>query len=108
MSGPRSTRLATDPLQRMIAVALALMVFALPLLAASPSAHECLHADDEAGSEDRCAVVLFADGVSAPNDLPQVRPPITFVSVVSPATAAELDLVSPRYLRRPERGPPAV
>ena len=92
------------------------MVFALTLFAASPEAHALLHEKDrcpghdhgpvETESDHTCAVVLFASGVSLPVEPLFVTPPTTVAAGVSPVTAAEVFLVSPRYLRQPERGPP--
>jgi hypothetical protein len=107
------------PLRRLIAAGSAALVLALTIFAASPAAHDWLHAlaeggaphaplhageqaDDDAG----CAVVLFAGGVSLPVGPAAITPPILAPQGVSPVTAAEVYLVSPRYLRQPERGPP--
>jgi hypothetical protein len=95
------------------------MVLALSIFAASPAAHTWLHAsatacpghahpDDPADSEHDCAIVLFAGGVELPVGPADLLPPDLAPRGVSPITAAEFDLVSPRYLRQPERGPPAL
>jgi hypothetical protein len=96
-----------DRLHRGLALACATLVFALTIFAASPIAHQWLHADDVAQGDHDCAVVLFASGVSLPVGPIHVTPPQEAIGAVSPATAAEIFLVSPRYLRQPERGPPA-
>lgn len=93
-------------LRRIVGAGLAVMVLLLTVCAASPTLHEEMHCAGESGSDDQCAVVLFTNGVSLPAE------PITFAptwsvqcaSVVS--TAEGLFLVSPRFLRQPERGPP--
>jgi len=104
-----------DLLRRLGTAGLTALVLALTVFAASPTAHEWLHASDHAdchdssttqAEEDACAVVLFAGGVSLPLDPVAVPEPVTLAQTISPATAAEIHLVSPRYLRRPERGPP--
>lgn len=104
-----------DLLRRLGTAGLAALVLALTVFVASPTAHEWLHADDHANchesestqaDEDACAVVLFAGGVSLPLDPVAVLEPVALALTISPATAAEIHLVSPRYLRRPERGPP--
>lgn len=103
-------------LHRLLAAAGVLLVLALSVFAASPTAHEWLHesghaADHDHGhaepSEDGCAVVLFASGVSLPAAPAALTPPLTIEGGVSPVTAAEVYLIAPRYLRHPERGPPA-
>lgn len=98
-----------DRLHRIVAAACAALVLALTIFAASPVAHEALHDDHAHGDteEHACAVVLFASGVSLPVGPIHISPPTELVAAVSPATAAEVFLVSPRYLRQPERGPPA-
>lgn len=109
-----------DWLRRSLAAAGAALVLALTVFAASPAAHEWLHAtagtchghghdhgpatsgDDDAG----CAVVLLASGVDLPVEPAAALPPRLVARGVTPVTAAEPLLVSPRYLRQPERGPP--
>jgi hypothetical protein len=106
MSAVRHT-FSPDRLRRLFAAACAALVFALTVFAASPVAHEWLHVDGVSQADDDCAVTLFASGVSLPVGPVHITPPVEAGSTVSPATAAELFLVSPRYLRQPERGPPA-
>jgi hypothetical protein len=100
-----------DRLRRVLAGGCAMLVLALTIFAASPGAHRLLHDEDHghahAVAEDACAVVLFASGVSLPYACVTVAPPITALHGVSPVAAADVFLVSPRYLRHPERGPPA-
>ncbi len=97
-----------DWLRRIVAAGGAALVLALSVFAASPVAHNWLHADsDHATREHGCAVVLFADGVSLPLDPMAVPLPIEATRELSPSTAAEVFLISPRYLRQPERGPPS-
>lgn len=96
-----------DPLRRALAAGGVALVLALTIFAASPVAHDWLHVDDGThAGEDGCAVVLFASGVSVPVGPIEVPLPGGGPQAVSPATAAEVFLVSPRYLRQPERGPP--
>lgn len=104
-----------DLLRRLGTAGLAALVLGLTIFAASPKAHEWLHASDHANcpesattqaEEDACAVVLFAGGVSLPLEPVAVPEPVILAQAISPATAAEIHLISPRYLRRPERGPP--
>ena len=93
---------------RLLAAGCAALVFALTIFAASPTAHGLLHDDDHqhADSDEACAVVMFASGVSLPVAPLAITPPTSVVQGISPVTAAEVFLVSPRYLRHPERGPP--
>lgn len=95
-------------LRRMLAAGCAGLVLALTIFAASPTAHGLLHDDDHqhAVGEDTCAVVMFAGGASLPVAPLSITPPTNLVQTVSPVTCGEVFLVSPRYLRHPERGPP--
>ena len=101
-----------DRLRRVLAGGCAALVFALTIFAASPVAHGLLHDSDHDHNHegtptgDACAVVMFASGVSLPVGPIAITPPTTVPQGVSPVTAAEVFLVSPRYLRHPERGPP--
>lgn len=99
------------PWRRIVAAIGAALVLALTIFAASPTAHDLLH--DHAhghnhgvGGGEGCAVTMFADGVSMPVGPVSLAPPRLLPHGVTPATAAEIFLVSPRYLRHPERGPP--
>lgn len=107
--------------RRVIAAGSALLVLALTIFAASPTAHGWLHAGDancaghphghapaRQADDDGCAIVLFAGGVALPLGPASILPPTVAPQGVSPVTAAELHLVSPRYLRQPERGPPGL
>jgi hypothetical protein len=102
------TMLNADGLRRALALASAALVLALTIFAASPTAHEWLHDADITLEDHDCAIVLFASGVSLPVGPVHVTPPVEARARVSPATAAEVFLVCPRYLRQPERGPPTV
>src|SRR5262245_35706196 len=97
-----------DRMRRLLAGGCAALVLALTIFAASPMAHGLLHdGEGQATADDACAVVLFASGVSLPVGPIAVLPPEVLPQGVSPLTAADVFLVSPRYLRQPERGPPA-
>jgi hypothetical protein len=93
---------------RILAAGCAALVLALTIFAVSPAAHGLLHDDghEHAVSDDACAVVMFASGVSLPVAPIAVIPPTAVACAISPVTAAEVFLISPRYLRQPERGPP--
>ena len=108
MSATIASLLLVDRLRRVLAGGCAGLVLALTVFAASPVAHNWLHdADHENGdSGDTCAVVMFAGGVSQPVGPFALTPPTTLAASVSLVTAADVFLVSPRYLRQPERGPP--
>lgn len=96
-------------MRRFMAAACAALVLALTIFAACPTAHSLLHDDSHqhAVSEEACAVVMFASGVSLPVAPLAVTPPTAIGHVIPHATRNEIFLVSPRYLRQPERGPPS-
>src|SRR5688572_28106787 len=111
----------SDALRRVVAAGCAGLVLALTLFAASPRAHDWVHCVEKqqgangdatsslpasAATGHDCAVVLFASGVDLPVGPVSLLPPRVVAQGISPVTAAEFYLVSPRYLRQPERGPP--
>jgi hypothetical protein len=128
-------KLLPDWPRRLGAAAGAVLVLALTVFSASPVAHRWLHAaaaptadarchhhHDHDGApsarpdtplpatdldDHTCAVVLFAGGVDLPVAPFALTPPSLAPAGVSSVAAAELHLLSPRYLRQPERGPPA-
>ena len=92
--------------RRQLAAVCAMLVFALGVFAASPGLHEQLHHGPQASPDDGCAVVLFANGVSASLaviDLPPV--PVAWGAQIF-AGSPELLLGSPCYRLLPGRGPP--
>jgi hypothetical protein len=104
-------------LRRLVAAGCAALVLALTIFAASPAAHAALHEgdhhhhhhhhdDDGAAPEEACAVELFANGVALAVGPAAPLPPRALIGGVTSVTAAEIFLVSPRWLRQPERGPP--
>ena len=93
-------------LHRLLAGGSAALVLALAVFAASPELHSWLHSDDGVAGDDGCAVVLFANGVSAPLGVIAVVPPSATWQEQPRAIAEEICLASPRYLHQPERGPP--
>jgi len=95
-----------DSFRRVLATGCAAVIFALGLFAASPSLHEQLHHKAGASSDDGCAVVLFAGGVSMPLAVMAAPPPSAEWSEPAYAVSTEIFLDSPRYLLQPERGPP--
>ena len=111
-------RTTADLARRILAAGCAALVMALTLFAASPLAHDWLHAGEKqhtcrdhpapapAPEEHDCAVVLFASTADVPVGPLALVPPRVIAGALSPVTAAEFFLISPRYLRQPERGPP--
>lgn len=95
-----------DCLRRLLATVCAALVFALGLFAANPRLHAQLHHNDHSSSDDGCAVVLFANGVSVPLGAIAAPPPSTEWRELGHASSAEIFLDSPRYLLQPGRGPP--
>jgi hypothetical protein len=95
-----------DSFRRVVATGCAAVIFALGLFAASPSLHEQLHHKGDTSSDDGCAVVLFAGGVSMPLAVMAPPPPSAEWSEQTYAVSTEIFLDSPRYLLQPERGPP--
>jgi hypothetical protein len=99
---------STDPLRRVLAAICAVLVLTLTIFAASPTAHDWLHVDNvPLPADDSCAVVLFAAGVSLPLAPITAPVPVESPNAISATAAADVFLVSPRYLRQPERGPPS-
>jgi hypothetical protein len=83
------------------------MILGLLILAASPEIHVCIHND--ASHEDHdCAVVLFAQGVTADLELPAITPPDENWSECLRVALSKISLKPPRYLHQPERGPPVL
>ncbi len=93
-------------LRRVLAAGCAAVIFTLGLFAASPVLHGELHHDVTAPAGDGCAIVLFADGVAVPVMAVAPPPPSTDWQEPNYAAASEILFDSPRYLLRPERGPP--
>jgi hypothetical protein len=93
---------------RVVAVVCAALVFALGLFSASPTLHKHLHDAGDTWDHDQCAIVQFATGVAV--IVPLTLPPPTACEphVSQPTHASEICLDSPRYLLRPERGPPVI
>ena len=104
----RPLRRRADSFRRFLAAGAAALVFALGVLAASPTLHDWLHGHDGKATDDGCAVVLFASGVSVPLGAIAVALPAMVWRETERATEPGIFLVSPRYLRQPERGPPLL
>ena len=101
----RHTPLA-ECLRRLFAVGSALLVLGLTVFAASPNLHDWLHAAGTPAGEEGCPITLFASGVSLPLDSVAALPPALVRQAQSAVVAAEIFVAPPRYLLRPERGPP--
>jgi len=93
-------------LRRLGAAGAAALVLALTVFAASPRLHEELHGADHAPVEHSCAVELFAAGVTTACAPVAALPPTVAWQAQPVVVAEEIFLAAPRYLRRPERGPP--
>ncbi|MEO6004039.1 MAG: hypothetical protein ABIZ04_14115 [Opitutus sp.] len=86
-----------------VGIALLLLISAS---AASPALHQWLHADSGFDASDNCAVVLFASGVTIASALIALTGSANRWIRLRPLPIEEVLVVSPRYLRLPERGPP--
>lgn len=106
--GPTRHSCWSDRFRRLLAAGSAVVVFALGLFAASPVLHEQLHHHVDRTLEDGCAIALFASGVSLPLAATAVPPRIVEWREPRLVASPEIFLDSPRYLRRPERGPPVA
>lgn len=96
-----------ERLRRSVAVACAALVLALTVFAASPLAHGCLHDPDTGLAGDHgCAVTLFAAGIAPSLGYVAIAPPPLQRHALARLSHDAVLLVTPRYLRQPERGPP--
>ena len=91
----------------MVAAGSALLVVFLASLAANPEAHAHFHGATDLSDYEHCAVTLFANGVSLGAAPAEVIAPNFVGGEQTPALPEKLFLIVPRYLRQPERGPPA-
>ena len=93
--------------RRGIAAGAAILIFILGLFAVSPSLHERLHDGlDSTTGPDHCAVALLATGICVAAPVMAPPPRVESWSEFTPATWTQVSLETPRYLLRPERGPP--
>ena len=102
---PTSVVLRLRPL---LGAGAALLVLVLAVFAASPAWHHALHRDGGSTTSEDCAIDLFAHGVALPVGASPVPPAVRSSGREKQAQAGEIDLPEPRYLRQPERGPPAL
>jgi hypothetical protein len=94
-------------LRRSLAAFGVALVLLLTVSSVSPRVHEQLHGAAGHVAGDQCAVVLFASGVTLVTALVVLlAAKLEWRTIIVPIVV-ELGLVSPRYLRQPERGPPA-
>jgi hypothetical protein len=91
---------------RALALLCVALILALGVFAVSPGLHRQLHDSHAATTEDQCGVVLFATGVSVPVALMAAVPPAAEWITSVARVVVEVSLEAPRYLLRPERGPP--
>jgi|UniRef100_UPI00404B06FE hypothetical protein len=105
-----------ETLHRLLAAGSAVLVFALGLMAVSPTLHGWAHHSSEKSgahsqplaADHECAVVEFAHGLTlsvnlvAPDTVPTTWHELTF------AVATEPRLATTRYVRPPGRAPPLV
>lgn len=97
-----------DFLRRLFAAGGAALVFALTVLAASPALHDLLHKASDTTHDDACPVVLFASSAIVPTGaVTAPLPPVVTTDPLRAVVAREIFVAPPRYLRLPERGPPA-
>lgn len=94
-------------LRRLHAAAFAGLVVALMVFAAAPRLHEWLHGAGGDHGADRCAVVLFASGVTLVSGAIPVAPPRAHEESRIVVAYAAADWTSPRFLLLPGRAPPA-
>lgn len=97
-----------DYFRRLLALCCAGLVFGLGLFAASPILHEQLHHNTHSSSDDGCAIVMFASGVSVPLAVTAMPPPSAEWREQPFVRSTEIHLDSPRYLLQPQCGPPVV
>jgi hypothetical protein len=83
------------------------LVLMLSVAAVAPSLHELLHDGHSDHSTDRCAVVLFAGGLTIATAFALLAPKAVWPER-RPVAIELIYLVTPRYLLQPERGPPGV
>jgi hypothetical protein len=83
------------------------LLMLLAAAAACPALHHWLHGEDAHDSDDNCAVVLFANGITLAAAAVAAVAPRTSWREFRPSAVEEIFLASPRYLRQPERGPPS-
>lgn len=95
-------------IRRLLAASTGALVLFLTVLAASPDLHARLHGDAGGHDDSGCVVALFGQGVSlAAGADALVVVPVEW-QIAAPLPTEEILLAATRYLRQPERGPPAL
>jgi hypothetical protein len=94
--------------RRLVAAGGALLVLALAVFTVSPELHDALHEGNSPAATEGCAIDLFASGVSVPLGTVTSLPPLPAWQESVVWAAEEILLTPPRFLRRPERGPPSL
>ncbi len=97
---------ALDLVRRLGGAAGAGLVLFLSVLASSPELHHWFHGDDAGGSEDGCAIVQFASGVSVATDTAFVQQGPAFRPVALRPASTEVHLAAPAYRLPPGQAPP--
>ncbi|WP_415908421.1 hypothetical protein [Oleiharenicola sp. Vm1] len=90
---------------RWLAALLAVTVWALGVLAASPELHAALHGDSGDHAHE-CAVTLFAHGAAALDAAPALHRVTDARELGRVAAPRTHDWAPPHYLLRPACGPP--
>lgn len=102
----RRCQLLSEETRRILAAGGIALVLLLSVLAANPELHQVFHSGANSSHDDGCAVVLFAQGVSAPFDSAVLAAVPAEWTVLIRAGISEIFVSSPRYLLLPGRGPP--
>ncbi len=97
-----------DCMRRLLATVCAGLVFALGLFAANPTLHAKLHYHIGSYSENGCAVVLFAGGVSIASAPIAPLPPQAVWHEMVPIASVKSLPHAPRGLLPPKCGPPVA
>jgi hypothetical protein len=99
---------APAPLFRRVIAAMGVaLVLLLGTASVTPVLHDWLHVEGGHEADHACAVVLFASGVALASTAIDLAGPTLVWRAFSAPLVSEVFLVVPRYLRQPERGPPA-
>jgi hypothetical protein len=92
--------------RRITAVVALAMMLTLTAASGSPVVHDWLHSHSSDDTNHQCAVVLFSTGLTLALDAIEITPREWASERQPVATFQRIWLISPRYLRQPERGPP--
>ncbi|MEO7413043.1 MAG: hypothetical protein ABIZ81_06780 [Opitutaceae bacterium] len=106
MTAPRHPAVFARWCSRIIAGGSVALVLFLATLAASPELHGRFHGTTNIGSDEGCAIALFANGITPAACSIAIAAPAALWSEPPAPVAEKLFLVASRYLRQPERGPP--